>query len=149
MSGLLSLTGVDTGVEATVSLLNRLFPPPRPFAVRLWDGTELSARANACLVLKHPGALRRMLTPPIELSLGEAFIYGDFDIEGDIFTLFPALDAIMSSRFFSLFEVVDLARQTLPLPRAGPKQRAGRGPVRLRGRRPFPRPRPGGHPVSL
>lgn len=133
MSGLLSLTNVDAGVEATVSLLNRLFPPPRPFAVRLWDGTGLSARANACLVLRHPGALRRMLTPPIELSLGEAFIYGDFDIEGDIFALFPALDAI-NGRSFSLFEVASLARQMLALPRSGPERRAGRGPARLRGR---------------
>lgn len=136
MSGLLSLTGVDAGVEATVSLLKRLFPPPRPFAVRLWDGTELSARANTCLVLRHPGALRRMLTPPIELSVGKAFIYGDFDIEGDIFAVFPALDAV-NSRSFSLFEIADLARHVLSLPRSDPEQRIGRGPARLRGRTHF------------
>ena len=119
MSSSLSLTNVDTSVGTTVSLLDRLFPPPRPFDVRLWDGTELSTRANACLVLQHPGALRRMLTPPIELSLGEAFIYGDFDVEGDIFAVFPAMDAL-NDRSFSLFEVVDLARQILALPRSGP-----------------------------
>ncbi|MCG3209696.1 MAG: putative fatty acid methyltransferase [Anaerolineae bacterium] len=133
MPGLISLTTADAGVEATVSLLNSLFPPPRPFAVRLWDGTELSVRANACLVLKNPGALRHMLTPPIELSLGEAFIYGDFDIEGDISSVFPALDAVYG-RSFSLFDVVGLARQTLSLPGSGSKQRGGRGPVRLQGR---------------
>ena len=133
MSSSLSLTNVDTSVGTTVSLLDRLFPPPRPFDVRLWDGTELSTRANACLVLRHPGALRRMLTPPIELSLGEAFIYGDFDVEGDIFAVFPAMDAL-NDRSFSLFEVVDLARQILALPRSGPEWRASRGPARLHGR---------------
>ena len=33
------------------------------------------------LVINHPGALRRMFLPPTEINLGEAFIFGDFDIE--------------------------------------------------------------------
>ena len=28
-------------VNHTVSLLDRIFPPPRTFGIRLWDGTEL------------------------------------------------------------------------------------------------------------
>ena len=35
-----------------------------------------------------------MFTPPIELSLGESFIYGDFDIEGDIFAAFTSFNVI-------------------------------------------------------
>ncbi len=89
MSQTLSLSAFDPTLRRTTSLLDRLFPPPRAFGVRLWDGTELPAECPAfSLVLNHPGALRRMFTPPIELSLGEAFIYGDFDIEGDIFSAF-------------------------------------------------------------
>ena len=67
----------------TIALLERLFPPPRSFALRLWDGTWLPVPTGASftLVLNHPGALRRMFTPPIELSLGEAFISGDFEVE--------------------------------------------------------------------
>jgi hypothetical protein len=68
-------------------LLDRLFPPPRAFAVRLWDEITLPASADPAftLVLIHPHALRRMFMPPIERALGEAFIDGDFDVDGDPF----------------------------------------------------------------
>jgi hypothetical protein len=70
--------------NSTAVLLERLFPPPRAFTLRLWDGTELPADRDPAfwLILNHPGALRRMFTPPIELSVGEAFIYGDFNVDG-------------------------------------------------------------------
>src|SRR5439155_1158651 len=76
------------------SLIDRLFPQPRNFDVRLSDGSLLQGAATPAftLVLRHPGALRRMVRPPIELSMGEAFIYGDFDIEGDIFSVFSLID---------------------------------------------------------
>jgi len=66
----------DVTHARTISILDRLFRPPRRFTVRLWDGTELpgSGDTGFCLVLNRPGALRRMLTPPVELALGEAFI---------------------------------------------------------------------------
>ncbi len=61
---------------------------PRTFAVRLWDGTIMPPAtgqpARFTLVIRHPGALRRMFESPSELRLGEAYIYNDFDIEGDI-----------------------------------------------------------------
>jgi cyclopropane-fatty-acyl-phospholipid synthase len=57
----------------------------RDVAVRYWDG-ELEGPADAplTLVLKHPGSLRRMLLPPSELHLAEAYIHGDVDAEGDL-----------------------------------------------------------------
>lgn len=128
----MSRTAPDENVGSTVALLDQLFSPPRPFAVRLWDGTELPGSAGACLVLRHPGALRRMLTPPLELSLGEAFIYGDFDIEGDIFAVFPAMDTF-TSRSFSPSEIASLARQYLSLPHSDEERLRGRGAARLRG----------------
>jgi cyclopropane-fatty-acyl-phospholipid synthase len=133
MSSSLSLSSTDAAIDATISLIEWLFPSPRPFAVRLWDGTELPAPADACLMLNHSGALRRMLTLPIELSLGEAYIYGDFDIEGNIFAVFPALEAL-AGRSFSLSELFALARQIRSLPRSGPKQFIERGRARLHGR---------------
>ncbi len=85
----------------TVSLIDNLFPPPHSFTVRLSDGTVLPGAASPTfgLILNHPGALRRMLTPPIELSMGEAFIYGDLDIEGDIFAAFSLIDASLAREF--------------------------------------------------
>jgi len=57
------------------------------YAVRFWDGTTWNPTAGEplfTLVLRHPGALRRMFLPANELTLGEAYIYDDFDVEGDI-----------------------------------------------------------------
>jgi cyclopropane-fatty-acyl-phospholipid synthase len=124
-----------TGDGRTSALIDRLFPPPRRFDVRLADGTLLAGGSDPVftLALKHPGALRRMLTPPIELSLGESFIYGDFDIEGDIFSAFSVIDRYLN-RKFSLGDMVAIARSTLALPRSGPERPEGPGPARLRGR---------------
>jgi cyclopropane-fatty-acyl-phospholipid synthase len=121
-------------VGRIVSLIDRLFPPPRTFAVRLWDGTELPGAASPTfgLALKHPGALRRMFRPPIELSLGEAYIYGDFDIEGDIFAAFSLIEASLTRRY-SLGDIVVLVRAILALPKSGPGRPIGRGPARLHG----------------
>lgn len=65
----------------------------RRHAVRYWTGMvepagaiELSREPGPpfTLVLASAGALRRMLLPPTELTLAEAFIRGDVDIEGDV-----------------------------------------------------------------
>jgi cyclopropane-fatty-acyl-phospholipid synthase len=126
----------DATRARTISILDRLFPPPRRFTVRLWDGTELpgSGDAGFCLVLNHPGALRRMLTPPVELALGEAFIYGDVDIDGDIFAATSLVDELLGRRF-SAGDVVALVRALRGLPRMGSEHLIGRGPARLRGSR--------------
>lgn len=133
MSGLLSFADKDADTTATIAVIDRLFPPPRPFTICLWNGTELPGAAEVSLVLNHPAALRRMLTPPIELSLGEAYITGYFDLQGDIFALFPALDAV-NNRSISGAELFRLARQVMALPQAAQKRPLMRGPARLRGR---------------
>jgi cyclopropane-fatty-acyl-phospholipid synthase len=58
-----------------------------PYAVRFWDGSiwnPTGGEPRFTLILRHPGALRRMFLPANELTLGEAYIYDDFDVEGDI-----------------------------------------------------------------
>src|SRR5512136_272891 len=64
-----ALAIMDSTAGRTLALLERLLPPQRNFTVRLWNGDELPATSTAqfSLALK-PGALRRMLTPPVELS---------------------------------------------------------------------------------
>lgn len=61
---------------------------PRDFAVRLWDGTtwepERGQPNNFTLVLNHPGALRKMFWPPRPLTTAKAYIYDDFNVEGDM-----------------------------------------------------------------
>jgi cyclopropane-fatty-acyl-phospholipid synthase len=136
MSQALSLSTTDSVVNRTVMILNRLFLAPRAFKIRLWNGTELSASSRPAfsLILNYPGVLRRMFTPPIELALGEAFIYGDFDIDGDIFSAFTLFDVIFN-RSISAGEVVALTREILALPASGPVRPLGRGPSRLQGAR--------------
>ncbi len=71
--------------DAALKLLNVGLPSRRRFAVTLWDGTTLSATAgeDARLILNSPKTLGRMLRLPLDVALGEAYIRGDFDIEGD------------------------------------------------------------------
>lgn len=119
----------------TISLLDRLFPPPRPFAVRLWDGTELPAgeESGFTVVLNHPGALRRMFTPPLELALGESFIYGDFDLEGDLFGAMALMETVLGQNFPPVSPLA-LLRAIRALPKAdNDSPLDARQPARMRG----------------
>jgi len=122
-------------VEQTCVLLERIFPSPRDFTIRLWDEAVIPAEAQPkfTLILNHPGALRRMFTPPVELSAGEAYIYGDYDIEGDIFALYGMLDALLSHNFTTT-EAASLVREIQRLPDNGPKRTIIRQPARLHGK---------------
>lgn len=79
----------DRHIARTRAILETLFGPIhlRTFAVRLWDGsldTPVPGEESPfTLILRHPGALRRMLLPPTQRHLGEAYLNDDFDLEGD------------------------------------------------------------------
>jgi len=87
----------DGAVETSVAFLDHLFSdcPKCDFLVRLWDGTTWgSGHPRFTLVLNHPGALRAMFLSPSDLALGEAYIFRDFDIEGDIEEVFKVAEHI-------------------------------------------------------
>jgi cyclopropane-fatty-acyl-phospholipid synthase len=79
-----------TSVRGTLRALEVLLAPlgPREFGVRLWDGETLPPapghEARFVLVLTRPTSLLRMLWPPGELTAAEAFVRGDWDVEGDL-----------------------------------------------------------------
>lgn len=75
---------------------DRLFPDLHNFDVTLWDGTPLrrTPEARFGVVLRSPGVLRRMFSPPIELSLAEAHIRDEFDVQGDLVAAFRAFQSI-------------------------------------------------------
>lgn len=108
-------------IQATRNILRQLFGPPaqRSFAVRLWDGSverPLTGRApDFTIVLKQPGALRRMLLPPSELALGEAYLRDDFDIEGDMEAATGLADSL-TGRPHSRESLVRLVSELLSLP---------------------------------
>ncbi|HXY78591.1 MAG TPA: cyclopropane-fatty-acyl-phospholipid synthase family protein [Candidatus Acidoferrales bacterium] len=89
----------------------------RDFQVRLWDGTTWGAENHPrfTLVLNHPGALRAMFLSPSELTLGEAYIDDDYDIEGDIEAAFDLADYLLGQER-SLWRSLDLTVMLQRLP---------------------------------
>jgi cyclopropane-fatty-acyl-phospholipid synthase len=81
-------TTTDAAAKRVASaILEDLFVPSgRTFALRFWDGTVEGPKASFeprfALVLRQPGALRRILLPPTDLAVSEAYLHGNFDVEG-------------------------------------------------------------------
>jgi len=71
-----------------------------PFSIRFWDGWQWSVSSGAApvcrVVLRNPKSLQILLAAPNEISLGEAFIRCDLDVEGDLFSVFSIADHILS-----------------------------------------------------
>ena len=103
------------------SAIETIFGPPaaRGFGVRYWDGSlECGSRGAEPFVLavRRPGALRRMLLPPSELAIVEAYIAGDVDVEGELEAAVTLGDAI-NERLGSPRTLASLTRHLLALPR--------------------------------
>ena len=102
-----------------------LFGPPsaREFGVRYSDGSaEMPASAPPfTLFIRRPGALRRMLLPPSELSIVEAYLFGDIDIEGDIEAA-ATIGDVVARRLSSAGAVTRLAQHTLALESGPPSE---------------------------
>jgi len=72
-------------------------------AVRFWDGSVWRVRSegptDATLILQHPESLSRMLRWPVQLALGEAYIYDDIDVIGSLDALLPVADHLLERRW--------------------------------------------------
>jgi cyclopropane-fatty-acyl-phospholipid synthase len=129
----------DHAVEIGLSFLKNLLGSyhPRDFAVRFWDSTMWEAEAGQLprftLVLQHPGALRKMFLPPSELNLGEAYIYNDFDIEGDIEAIFPIAEQLITKKSRKV-ELLRYGKDLLKLPKTQ-QSRSADASAKLRGTR--------------
>lgn len=90
----------ERAVDETIRALEVLLAPvaPREFAVRLWTGAVLPPSpghvARFTLVFTHPAALLRTLWPPGELTAAEAFVRGDWDVEGDLVAALALRDRV-------------------------------------------------------
>ncbi|HWZ60759.1 MAG TPA: cyclopropane-fatty-acyl-phospholipid synthase family protein [Gemmatimonadaceae bacterium] len=109
----------------------------RRFAVRYWDGTtDAPASVEALpftLVIKSPGALRRLCCAPSELRLGEAFVRGDLDVDGDLEEATTLAEDI-AVRLASPRALATLVRRALALPDSDGEMPAG-AEARARDRR--------------
>jgi cyclopropane-fatty-acyl-phospholipid synthase len=70
----------------------------KPFQVRLWNGASWSTEGDPkfTIVLNSPEAVRRLFVEPTELEIGEAYIFGDFDVEGDMEAAFGLGDYLLN-----------------------------------------------------
>ena len=101
---MLQKEAIDTGLEAkklSLQFLDEVLKPTQvhTVGVRLWDGTNWpdDSPRQAMLVLQHAGALRSMFAAGTELALAEAYLYNDFDIEGDSIAVFDLADALVKA----------------------------------------------------
>jgi cyclopropane-fatty-acyl-phospholipid synthase len=119
----------DAAVERTLRVVDRIFgrADERSFDVRLWDGSihpsSGSQRADFALVIAKRGGLRRMLLPPSELSIAEAYVRGDIDVDGNLESAMSLGDAVgariqSAGAFASLLPLL-LALPADDLPEAG------------------------------
>ena len=107
-------------VRIAQQVVQDLFGPVRArhFAVRYWDGTTDHPPVTAVpftLVIRRAGALRRMLLPPSELSIVEAYILGDVAVEGDLEAT-ADLGDMVADRVASPRTMARVARHVLALP---------------------------------
>jgi len=131
----------DPFVPLTRAILDDLFGPlhARTFAVRLWTGDtdtpESLPDPPFTLVLHDAGSLRRMLLPPSELSMVEAYLHGDIDVEGELESASTLADSV-AERLGSARALARVTRRLLALPagETGSVTDAHRGRARARGR---------------
>ncbi|PYJ20948.1 MAG: class I SAM-dependent methyltransferase, partial [Verrucomicrobia bacterium] len=90
-----AVSSATTVEEKTRRILSEIFADCTldKVTVRLWDNSAWpdDRPRLARLVLKHPGAAKRMFSPGTEVGLAEAYLRNDFDIEGDIDTALSRL----------------------------------------------------------
>src|SRR5437588_13119773 len=73
-------------------LLDRLLPHAR-VRVTFWDGSVYGPDdAPARIVVRSKDALRRIAQCPGELGFGRAYVAGDLDVDGDIYTALDLRD---------------------------------------------------------
>jgi len=95
----------STNIRSAIGFFEELFQTcdAPNVAVRFWDGSVWRLRAeqrtDATLILRHPESLSRMLRWPVQLAIGEAYIYDDIDVLGSLETLLPLADHLMERRW--------------------------------------------------
>ena len=92
---------------------------PREFAVQLWNGEqwppEPNGPADFTLIFRTPNVVRGMFSDVSSLSFGEAYIYGQLDIQGSLIDVFESGDRLLMIRY-SPSEKLRLARWLWSIP---------------------------------
>ncbi|MEU6976185.1 cyclopropane-fatty-acyl-phospholipid synthase family protein [Streptomyces sp. NPDC046371] len=106
---------------------------PLPVRLRAWDGSEAGPADGPVLIIRERRALRRLLWKPGELGLARAWVAGEIDVEGDLYTVLDRLAGFLWERGEESRGLLETARD--------PKVRAAaRALLKLAG--PLPPPKP-------
>ena len=126
----------EQAVTRTLELLDALFGAHgATVGVRLWEGTcwPDDAPRPATIVLNHPAALSRMFLRANEVALAEAYLWDDFDVEGDMESVHGLADALCDL-LQDRGAVLRLLPKVLRLPRRDTAREGGRDRARMQGR---------------
>jgi len=131
----------DRNVELSRSVLEVFLRRygPRDFAVRFSNGEEWPADdGQACrftLVMKHPGSIRAMFWPPSPVTTGKAYLYDDYDVEGDMLAFLEFCNYLYKMpKTLSVGEKLRTAYLLLKLPNKRAAEQ-GRQSVQLAGKK--------------
>jgi cyclopropane-fatty-acyl-phospholipid synthase len=80
------------------ALVEQLLGAPFELRIRAWDGSQAGPPDAPALVVRNRRALRRLLFKPGELGLARAWVAGDLDVEGDLYTALGRLSGLMWER---------------------------------------------------
>ncbi len=84
--------GVANAATTVAPLLEGLFGNRLPVRFEFWDGSGIGPTDGpGTLAIRSPNAISRMLWAPGELGIGRAYVTGELEAEGDIFSLLEAL----------------------------------------------------------
>ncbi|CAL9474419.1 putative fatty acid methyltransferase [Streptomyces sp. enrichment culture] len=79
-------------------LFAQVLDAPLPVRIRAWDGSQAGPPGAPILVVRNRRALRRLLWKPGELGLARAWVAGDLEIEGDLYTTLDLLSGLIWER---------------------------------------------------
>jgi cyclopropane-fatty-acyl-phospholipid synthase len=119
----------DRNAQKTLHFFHALLRDyhPRDFTLELWDGTRWEAEAGSLerfvWQINSPGLPRTLCWSPTQVALAEAYIYNDFDIEGEIEAILPLADYLLC-KAWSNSERWHLAKLLIGLPSPRHPQRA-------------------------
>ena len=80
------------------SVAEQVLGVPLPVRLRAWDGSQAGPPDAPTLVVRNRRARRRMLFKPGELGLARAWVSGDLDIEGDLYSALAAMSGLIWER---------------------------------------------------
>lgn len=111
----------DKSLDKVIAIVHELLRDyhPRDFAIEFWDGSRWEPEQGSfCRFTWHvrtPAALRGLLRSDRQVAFGEAYIYDDFDISGDILAIFPIAEYLLG-KHFNAAEKLRLGSLLLGLP---------------------------------